>query len=621
MSLSRNISANDRPDRASIYALLSQYSRPYWKSIIFTVILSLVGTTLASFMPLIMAPILDIALGRKPIVSTTSSQAPWQNFDLNNIGQLLMGAFGYTGFDAFNLIILLSLLFFTTSIVSNLLIFSAQFVGRSVQARTARDIQNHLFAHILSLPMAFFYKRRSGELISCIERDTGATTSGMDKISRYLITAPLQIAFYGYLLVKTNVTLAAVAFLSSIVHYAITKLLSGGTKKSVRQQYSIYADQSVCIQEAILGIRLVKSFAAESYEIGKFREISSRLVRSTLRQFIYENIQDPLRSLTNQIVLLVILVFSAFEMLNGRMEATGFLLFIYVGQRLVGSIKLMGDTLATMQVTTVTAERIVSLIQLRPQLKSGHMQIQQFSTEIILENVSFSYQDSSVLEGINLRIGKGEVVAIVGPSGAGKTTLIDLILRLHDPRNGSITLDGYDIRSLRQDTLRSLFGVVSQDTILFNTTIYENIRYGRKQLTREDVLRAADMANATEFISNLPDGLDTIIGDRGVRLSGGQRQRLAIARAVAGSPQILVMDEATSALDSESERHVQSAIDKAICGSTAIIIAHRLSTVMHADRIIVIDQGRIVDIGPHAELLARCPLYSRLYSNQFSDAT
>ncbi|MBF0166087.1 MAG: ABC transporter ATP-binding protein [Alphaproteobacteria bacterium] len=605
----------------SVFSLLRQYSKPYWKSIALTIVLSLLGTTLASLMPLVMAPILDIAMGRKPIFSQGAGGGTWLDFDLNNAGQIIMSYMNASESNSFHLIVLLSALFFAASLVSNFLIFLSQFTGRSIQARTARDLQNHLFSHILSLPMSFFYARRSGELISCLERDTGATTSGMDKISRYLITAPLQIAFYAYLLVKTNVSLALVALLSSVAHYAITRSLSGRVKRSVRDQYSIYADQSVRLQEAILGIRLVKSYAAENFEIRKFRELSARLVFSTLRQFVYENIQDPLRALTNQFVLLFILVFSAYEMLNGRMEPTGFLLFIYIGQRLVGSIKLLGDTLATMQVTAATAERLVELLRLRPRLKGGHQTIDSFQTSIKLENVSFSYQDTDVLTDISLEIRRGEMLAIVGPSGAGKSTLVDLILRLHDPQQGCISIDGTDIRSFRLESLRRLFGVVSQETTLFNTSVFDNIAYGRDGLSEAEVHKAMEMANAVDFIASLPQGLQTLIGDRGVRLSGGQRQRLAIARAVAASPQILVMDEATSALDSESENLVQEAIDRVIKDSTAIVIAHRLSTVMHATRIVVLDQGRIVDIGTHEALLGRCALYARLCSHQFVDPT
>jgi subfamily B ATP-binding cassette protein MsbA len=602
----------------SVFDLMWKYARPYWKSISAAVVLGLVGSTLASVMPLILAPILDLAVGRKPLLPQSSGALSFFQYDLNNIGQLIVNMFGADQDSSIRVIIFLSVVFFVVSLVSNLVLFVSQLIGRSIQARTARDLQNTLFAHIISLPLSFFYQQRSGELISCVARDTSATTSGMDRIVRYCIVAPLQILFYGYMLVKTNVSLALIAICSAAIHYGITKLLSRSVRRTIVTQYSVFGDQSVVTQEAIQGIRLVKSFAAEGFEIRKFRNVSARLVKASVLQHFYENVQDPLRSLTNQLVLLIVLVFAAFELLQGRMEPTGFLLFVYIGQRLVGSIKLMGDVIAMVQVTSASAEKIVSLLKLRPALKDGRDEIASFSTSLKLDMLSFSYGDAPALQDINLEIKRGEMIAFVGPSGAGKTTLVDLILRLHDPQSGTIQIDGKDIRTLKQSALRKLFGVVSQDTILFNTSIYDNITYGRAHLTEQDVIHAAEVANALEFISDMPEGFQTIVGDRGVRLSGGQRQRLAIARAVAGLPQILVMDEATSALDSESERLVQDAIDKAIQNSTAIIIAHRLSTVKHADRIVVLDQGQIVDIGRHADLLARCELYARLCAHQFA---
>ena len=237
--------------------------------------------------------------------------------------------------------------------------------------------------------------------------------------------------------------------------------------------------------------------------------------------------------------------------------------------------------------------------------------------QIKLENVSFAYDKKKVLEGINLSVFKGEIVAFVGPSGAGKSTLADLILRFYDPTEGSITIDGRDLRTLRQSGYRRLFGVVSQEALLFNAAVAENISYGRTEISESDIIRAAQIANAHEFIVDLPQGYDTFVGDRGIHLSGGQRQRIAIARAVVASPQILILDEATSALDSESEKLVQEAIDRVIENTTAIIIAHRLSTVMHADKIIVLDEGRIIDQGRHSELLQRCALYRRVCELQF----
>jgi subfamily B ATP-binding cassette protein MsbA len=253
-------------------------------------------------------------------------------------------------------------------------------------------------------------------------------------------------------------------------------------------------------------------------------------------------------------------------------------------------------------------------------VKDGPESITRFHDGIVLHDVSFDYGGDRVLDRVSFEIKKGEIVALIGPSGVGKSTLADLILRLYDPVAGSITIDGRDLRSLRQGSYRRLFGVVSQEALLFNDTIRENIAYGREAISDDEIVRAARIANAHDFITECPNGYDTIVGDRGIRLSGGQRQRVAIARAIVGDPPILILDEATSSLDTESERLVQQAIDRVIEGATSIVIAHRLSTVLHADKIVVMNRGRVEAIGRHADLLATSETYNQLYQLQFAEA-
>src|SRR5437773_1956583 len=272
-----------------------------------------------------------------------------------------------------------------------------------------------------------------------------------------------------------------------------------------------------------------------------------------------------------------------------------------------------------MHTARAASSRIDGLLQLEPELTDGPETITEFRERIVLRDVTFNYGGEPVLSGVSVEIKKGEVVALVGPSGAGKSTLADLILRLYDPLRGAITIDGRDLRTLRQAPYRRLFGVVSQEALLFHARIRENIAYGRDGLSDAEIIRAAQIANAHAFVSEFPDGYDTVVGDRGVRLSGGQRQRIAIARAIVGRPQILILDEATSSLDSESERLVQQAIDRVIEGTTSIVIAHRLSTVLHADKIVVVNRGTVEAVGTHAELLTTNEIYARLYRLQFAE--
>jgi ABC-type multidrug transport system fused ATPase/permease subunit len=280
----------------------------------------------------------------------------------------------------------------------------------------------------------------------------------------------------------------------------------------------------------------------------------------------------------------------------------------------------LGGAYTQMQSALAASARLRELFALTSEVPDGTEEVDGFTDRIALNDVTFAYDDEPVLDKVSLEIGQGELVALVGPSGGGKSTLADLILRFYDPTRGRVTIDGRDLRRLRQESYRRLFGVVSQEALLFNATIRDNIAYGRGGLSEEDIVRAARIANAHDFIAEFPAGYDTVVGDRGVRLSGGQRQRVAIARAIVGRPPVLILDEATSALDSESERLVQQAIDRVIQGATSIVIAHRLSTVLHADKIVVLNRGQVEAVGRHAELLASSETYARLYRLQFAEA-
>ncbi|HEU5263965.1 MAG TPA: ABC transporter ATP-binding protein, partial [Gaiellaceae bacterium] len=372
--------------------------------------------------------------------------------------------------------------------------------------------------------------------------------------------------------------------------------------------------------ESILSIRVVKSFGAEAFELERLRRAIRAVVGVNVKFGAYKHAEEPTRSFVNYLAEATLLALAAYELLAGRLAAPAFFLFLYVGRAIMTQVALLGSAYTSMQSTLAASSRIDELFALQPAVRDGTETPGEFTDRIALRDVSFDYGGERVLSGVSFDIKKGEVVALVGPSGSGKSTLADLLLRLYDPVQGAITIDGRDLRTLRQASYRSLFGVVSQEALLFNATIRENIAYGRSEISDGDIARAARIANAHDFIADLPDGYETIVGDRGVRLSGGQRQRVAIARAIVGNPQILILDEATSSLDSESERLVQRAIDGVIRGMTSVVIAHRLSTVMRADKIVVVNGGTVEAVGRHAELLATNETYGRLYRLQFAEA-
>ena len=581
------------------------------------------GSYFAAFflalLPFIIAAILDVALGRP---TGGEESVGLGNLSLSNLGAALFQWLSIGGATSrMTTIIILSGIFLGLGLLYAAATFMNYMVALRIRVMAARNLQLDLFSHILGLSMGFFNRNRTGELVSRLDRDTISVTSSLEQIITKMLVSPLLVGFYGLLLLRTTPSLFFAVGAAVVLHLALTRGIQNPIRRRVIDQFSAFAALSASLYEAIMSIRVVKSFAAEDHELRKLGREIRKVVRTNMRYGVFKHIEEPFRLFINYFLEASILLFAAGSLLTGTLDAASFILFLYVGRAMLRPIGELATALTGVYAALGASARVIELFDEKPDVVDGTDCIDEFRECIQLDKVSFSYGDVIALDSVDLQIRKGALVALVGPSGAGKSTLADLILRLYDPKIGSITIDGHDLRGLEQRSYRRLFGVVPQEPLLFNATVRENIAYGREDVTKEDIMSAAKVANAHEFIVSLPDGYDTFVGDRGIRLSGGERQRIAIARAIIGRPPIMILDEATSSLDSESERLVQEAIDQVLHRGTAIVIAHRLSTIRQADKIIVMEDGHIAGEGTHQELLESNQLYNRLYELQFADGT
>jgi ATP-binding cassette, subfamily B, bacterial MsbA len=608
-------------DVSRFLGLLGRYVAPYWPAVALLVVLSYLGTALAALLPVLLAPVLDLALRSGASVPPPAGPIAFHELSLQNLGTAFLQWIGVSAIeDRFRAIVLLCLGYVAVGFLRGWADFGSYLLALWIRVRAGTAMQMDLLRHLLGLSMRFFTAQRAGELVSRLHVDTVATAAGLETIVGTAMSAPVLIALYGYLLVRTSPRLVLAAAGAVLLHYGITRFLRGPIRRLATDQFSVFANLAARFQEAITSIRVVKSFGAERFELARVGRVLQDVLRVNVKFGLYKHIEEPGRAVVNYVVEASILLLAASELLAGRISAPAFFLFLYVGRAVMVQVGALGAGYTQMQTILAASTRLHELLALASEVKDGAEPIGEFADRIVVDDVSFDYGGERVLDHVSFEIRKGEKVALVGPSGAGKSTLADLVLRLYDPVHGRITIDGRDIRALRQEAYRRLFGVVSQDALLFNATVRDNIAYGRDGLADADIVRAARSANAHEFIMEFPDGYDTVVGDRGIRLSGGQRQRVAIARAIVGRPPILILDEATSSLDSESERLVQQAIERVTRGTTSIAIAHRLSTVLHADKIVVLGRGGIEAVGRHPDLLTSSDTYSRLYRLQFTEA-
>lgn len=606
-------------DIRQFWALLLKFIRPYWGHLGLLLLFYFLASLLTAAQPVVMAPVLEVALRGPQGFNDLVNNPPvdLHDINLNNVGQILLHLMFPHAASPWEVVLTIGLIYLALSLALYLLNFAVYVLGTWIRLKTGRDMQVSLFSHVISLSLDFFNKRRTGELISRLDKDTDAVVFGLEGISRTLIVSTILVLFYGALLLRTSPRLSFFVALAAGAQYLFVQLVRRPVQNRMREQLNVQAETTAYVQEVISNIRIIKSFVAEAYERVRMRLFSDRMAEALMRSGVLKHIDEPATQIINAATNVVILLFATNEMLGGRLTTAGFFLYLYVGRAVLDPLTSLARTIKLIQTTFASSERVQALFNEITTIKNGPKEKKIFDKSLVFESVSFNYGNESVLKRVNFEVRKGEITALVGPSGAGKSTIIDLILRFYDPQQGRILIDGIDLRELQLDNYRKMMGVVTQDSILFNAPVAQNIAYPSAEIDRDRVEGAAHVANAHEFVQNLPKGYDTFVGDRGVLLSGGQKQRITIARAVYHKPQLLILDEATSSLDTESERLVQQAIDKVIEATTAIVIAHRLSTVVHAAKIIVLDKGEIIDQGRHQELYNRCDLYRTLCDLQF----
>lgn len=564
-------------------------------------------------------PFMDLLFSEK--AQTVSDKEVTSVFDLKDL-IIVYFAKIVAQYDRLDVLKYLCALIFITFLLKNLFSYLQTYFMSAVEQGILKDIRKDLYNHYLDLPLSFYTDERKGNLISRIINDVQIIKDSLIAVLNSLFRDPPTIITFSVVLFLFNWKLTLIIFLMAPVTAFILSKIGNSLKRSSHKSQEKISDITATLDETLGAVRVVKAFGMEEYEKQKFERENQSYFELLVKIFRKRALASPVSEIIGVITIVIILYIFGTDIINGSSDMTpgAFIFYLAVFFQMMPSLKLFGQMFNSYKEGSAASERVFKLLDTKPDIVNlpDAETLDEFRSSIEFRDVSFNYEKSGmILKDINLRIDKGKIIAIVGPSGAGKSTLVDLIPRFYDAVSGSLLIDGKEIKSLTIKSIRDKMGIVTQETILFNDTIRNNIAYGMKDIPEEKIIEAAKAANAHIFIDKLDSGYDTIIGDRGVKLSGGERQRLSIARALLKNPPILILDEATSSLDTESEILVQQAIERLMHGRTSVVIAHRLSTVRNANLIVVLNKGMIAETGTHDELILNDNIYRKLYNLQF----
>jgi subfamily B ATP-binding cassette protein MsbA len=502
-------------------------------------------------------------------------------------------------------------------------VYGQTYLMSYVSQKIVIDLREALFRQFQRLSISYFDRSRTGKVLSYMTNDVsalqGALAQNVIELSTESITLVGSLAAMFYL----HWQLALLTLITVPLIAQAIKLFGVKLRKASGTMQQRAAEITSVLQEMIVSIRLIRLFVREDYETGRFMQENENNFNAQMKAAQLSATLTPVVEFLAAIGITVIIWYGGREVINGNLTSGSLIAFLVYAVNISNPVKRLGNVYGSIQRAVAAADRVFEVLDTAPEIQDepGAIELPAVKGQVIFDHVTFEYREGEpALRDLSIEIPPGQVLAIVGPSGAGKSTIANLLPRFYDPQQGTIRVDGEDIRKVTVRSLREQIAMVPQDTILFNASIFENILYGRLDASQEQVIEAAKSANAHDFILQLPDGYDTQIGERGCQLSGGQRQRIAIARAILKDPRILILDEATSALDAESERVVQDALDKLMVGRTTFVIAHRLSTIQRADKILVMEKGRLIECGRHAELLDSGGLYCKLYSLQTEES-